>query len=473
MDVAKSGATMSEKKLSPHWLTFALLLPALACGDDPTETNPSEASSEGSGEGSGGASSGTEGEDPPTDESTSASGESTDGAVEDDCGNGVVDPGEICDDGELNGNAGACTANCQGRLVVCGDGLVQGGEACDDGNAKDGDGCNSDCRVSGAIVWEHPLGYDGRAYGVDVGADGTLYVAGSISGAYTTAWAAGLSGADGAVEWTYELPPTNGAASNVFRDVTTGRGGELVLGGQHNGVGRVAVLDAAGMHMQNLPPPNGLSIGWLAVLPDGDYLASHGASVSRFHGLVQDWQTAVAGPALTYRAGDNIALVAIPDAASFQRLTLDGVAYEPVVFEVPEELHATSREVARTSNGDVVVAGTVFEGGHGEALVIRSSLDGNPRWMYGPEQLHQQFRQVRCLAVDSQDSIIVGGYAYVLGERRPLVMKLSPEGEVLWVRSLEFAAVDADVLDCTTTANDEVVAVGDANGQVWAAKLTP
>lgn len=35
----------------------------------------------------------------------------------------------------------------------CGDGIVDADEACDDGNAEDGDGCNVDCLRSGSVVW--------------------------------------------------------------------------------------------------------------------------------------------------------------------------------------------------------------------------------------------------------------------------------------------------------------------------------
>lgn len=39
-----------------------------------------------------------------------------------DCGNGVVDPGEACDDGNGNNND-ECTNVC--TLTICGDGIVQ------------------------------------------------------------------------------------------------------------------------------------------------------------------------------------------------------------------------------------------------------------------------------------------------------------------------------------------------------------
>jgi cysteine-rich repeat protein len=59
------------------------------------------------------------------------------------CGNGTLDTGEECDDGNLI-NTDACLASC--RNATCGDSYVYAGvEDCDDGNAVAGDGCESDC----------------------------------------------------------------------------------------------------------------------------------------------------------------------------------------------------------------------------------------------------------------------------------------------------------------------------------------
>lgn len=47
------------------------------------------------------------------------------------CGDGVVNIGEACDDGEQNGEYDACAADCQGEGPRCGDGIVDAEEACD------------------------------------------------------------------------------------------------------------------------------------------------------------------------------------------------------------------------------------------------------------------------------------------------------------------------------------------------------
>lgn len=61
------------------------------------------------------------------------------------CGDGKVDVGEECDDGNLD-EIDACTTKC--RPPGCGDDILQPGEICDDGNLDDNDDCTSKCKPS-------------------------------------------------------------------------------------------------------------------------------------------------------------------------------------------------------------------------------------------------------------------------------------------------------------------------------------
>jgi cysteine-rich repeat protein len=78
------------------------------------------------------------------------------------CGNGVVDPNEACDDGNrINGDG--CSGDCL-EIERCGNGAIETGlgEACDDGNLVNHDGCNSACALEQAD-WRarapSPIGY--------------------------------------------------------------------------------------------------------------------------------------------------------------------------------------------------------------------------------------------------------------------------------------------------------------------------
>lgn len=71
------------------------------------------------------------------------------------CGNAVVAGSETCEDGNVVDGDG-CDSNC--TLTECGNGVVTAEEACDDGNTSDGDGCEGDCSVTPVVETAPPGG---------------------------------------------------------------------------------------------------------------------------------------------------------------------------------------------------------------------------------------------------------------------------------------------------------------------------
>jgi hypothetical protein len=63
------------------------------------------------------------------------------------CGDGVVDTGEQCDRG--NGNSDDAVNGCRTNCTVarCGDGVIDAGESCDDGAQNDAGNCRGDCSL--------------------------------------------------------------------------------------------------------------------------------------------------------------------------------------------------------------------------------------------------------------------------------------------------------------------------------------
>ena len=64
------------------------------------------------------------------------------------CGNGELDAGEGCDDGN-NVDGDGCAKGCvdEDGAPTCGNAIIETGEACDDGNTTGSDGCGTDCQL--------------------------------------------------------------------------------------------------------------------------------------------------------------------------------------------------------------------------------------------------------------------------------------------------------------------------------------
>ncbi len=114
------------------------------------------------------------------------------------CGDGHVDPGEVCDDGNNRSGDGCrsdclsnetcgnhivdaevgevcdgtptCAPNCH-SIVGCGNGHLETGEQCDDGNATRWDGCGPDCRLEQGLVLNQ-LSLAPATMGCDFSGDG-------------------------------------------------------------------------------------------------------------------------------------------------------------------------------------------------------------------------------------------------------------------------------------------------------------
>lgn len=132
------------------------------------------------------------------------------------CGNLVVDPGELCDDGNRADNDG-CSASCLSR-EACGDGVLDLGlaEQCDDGNLLSHDGCDSKC-LTESMVWSYdPLG-PATVAAYQMTYDATRGKVVVVRDGYVWAW-------DG-VRWTVLATdaPDLGSAYNVVFDGSSGK----------------------------------------------------------------------------------------------------------------------------------------------------------------------------------------------------------------------------------------------------------
>jgi cysteine-rich repeat protein len=185
-------------------------------------------------------------------------GPSTDRYIPDlTCGNGIVDPGEACDDHNRTSRDG-CSAICQiecfsscdgcgppGTCLVssrCGDGKRDSNEACDDSNAVSDDGCYETCTVI-EPGWICPLpGHrcvpicgDGRKVGPETCDDGNAVGGDGCSEICVSEPAAARCG-DGMISGAEECDDGAGNDDRVYGGCTTqcrfgGHCGDAVLNG--------------------------------------------------------------------------------------------------------------------------------------------------------------------------------------------------------------------------------------------------
>jgi len=125
------------------------------------------------------------------------------------CGNRIVEPGELCDDGNLSAGDG-CNASCTSN-ETCGNGIRDVGEDCDDGGARSHDGCSSACRderLTSSIASDGRPVY-GEAYAAAWDGDHQRLVVVTREGAKFETWTWDAAG------W-HRLTATPIAAGNAF-----------------------------------------------------------------------------------------------------------------------------------------------------------------------------------------------------------------------------------------------------------------
>jgi cysteine-rich repeat protein len=164
------------------------------------------------------------------------------------CGNGVIDPGEVCDgDAGVDTSVGeTCSADCK-RIQVCGNGVVDPGEQCDDGNQNPADGCDA-CTLTkwsaAALIGANTAVFP--ALRIATNGDGSLYFTDGVfvrridaSGAVTT-----VAG-NGTVGYSGDGGPATSAQLNLPIGLAVDGLGNLYIADLYNS--RIRRVDTAGI----------------------------------------------------------------------------------------------------------------------------------------------------------------------------------------------------------------------------------
>lgn len=433
-----------------------LLCISLACGEDPSAGSATESGTDASGGTSTGAGSSSSSSSDAL--PTTGGGACTPGAVQacpcegaadgeqvcaDDgagwepcacdegpvCGDGEVQTGEACDDGVNDGGYGGCEPGCAAPGPRCGDGEVKGPEACDDGNDVEGDGCNTDCVISGSELWT--VGYAGedagnaRARGVAVDGAGNVVVVGEefVVGENANVWVRKYTPAGEAL-WTWTWAGEDDG-DDIAHAVAIAPGDDIVLVGETYvaGSGADVLIVRLGPAMevkwtQTHDGPGGLGdrgFG-VAVDPGGDIVVT----------------------------GHEYALIGLHNAWT-RRMDPQGVALWTDVYDANAG-EDTGRAVAIAPDGAIVVVGDIYEPiGLADLWIRKYAPGGEEVWS---QQLDHMLGNDRAhgVAVDAAGQIGVVGEVYEAAGLAAIYAGVwSPEGAPSWSQIQDSEGGDNDI----------------------------
>jgi cysteine-rich repeat protein len=368
---------------------------------------------------------------------------------------------------------------------LCGNGVIDFGEPCDDGNRVNADGCNRDCALSGELLWEFRSGIfvidDFNA--VAVGPDGGIVAAGYWHG--EGRWLARFDEfGQGVWSRTFKTAKFEAIHGVVVDEAAIYAAGSVFPDADRNvWVGRHALdgtLEWEAFHDSGFGDDYATAI---ARTPEGDLVVAGLASLDG--GLAELW-TRRYGPdgAVQWTQGHPInrgTLYSVgPGVVAAQEQIVVGYGHtlQPDVFEellvaYPPDGAAPLwtrsiptapgpiRGLTRDAGGDLVAATS-------GVMVRRLTSAGKPLW-----DGSACAASGRGIAVDSQGDVVVAGYAG--GDIR--ICKLAGDGALRWDRTIDGGEGDDYGWSVALFPDDRIVVAGQIeNGQVpdaWLAMFTP
>lgn len=387
-----------------------------------------------------------------------------------------------------------------GGVAECGNGIVETGEDCDDGDTVEGNGCNADCRESGRIVWTAEIA--GAGSGRDTGwAVGILGSGDVIAGG-----AEEVAGADdmllarfdrdaGTAVWTWRAGDDEGPADDRIEAVTITAIGQVVAGGIRNRVAEpdsawVGAFDADGESIFEDHPPGyvvlGLTTnaaGFIAAGagPGGDG-SDEGVVASYWEGATQPvWVvgSSLAGDdyytAVDRIAEDEVVAIGVQDGqAIVDRISSEGVTRIATLDAGDGPGFAQSGLV---DGSDVIIAGFADTTFAHDAWLARLHPDGSPAWNRVDRAVDLEVdEELEGVALDAEGNLIAAGFV-TLDAKQARVCKYDPAGEPLWIR--DFDQPGSSVARAVDVDGDGYVAItgetigADGTFDFWVARLAP
>ena len=336
-------------------------------------------------------------------------GGSCDAGLQCEAGSCVDDPPAESSSADSATSVGPGSSSAEGVDLDCGNGLIDDGEQCDDGDDVQGNGCNNDCQDSAAEVWT--IGYAGPD-GLD---DQANSVAAFANGDFVVTGYRGVAGAgydivtrkyepDGSLVW--ERSHDGSVNGNDFGfGVAVDPDGAVLVGGLENGAGgQVAWLRKY--------DTDGATI-WTATGPEDAGSVANDVTVDQAGDIV------VAGSANELGQGSNTWL---------RKYTTDG----DVAWSVYEDQGSGESDVALGVHADqadnVIVVGTLVVGNASQAWARGYDADGGLLWSQEPVGT----TMLLAAASAAADQIYLVGNSNA-GQAR--LHKVNEDGQILWTQN--------------------------------------
>ena len=402
----------------------------------------------------------------------------------------------------------------------CGNGILEGIEECDDGNLVDGDGCGPDCTLNlDTNLWQDTHGGDAMVrdsgQGIAVDSAGNVIVGGyevdEIGN--PNMWVAKYD-PDGNRLWEAELDPSMGFDDRVY-GVAIGPGDGIRLVGDVDaapGSSDIWVLaldpDGSEQWSASFDGPDGGDDGGRGIACDADgnvlvtgYVRTANNDNDIFvaklgPGGATQWSDTIAGPDVLDDRGQGI--VTDPEGNAYvagfvtqggfdrnvwlRKLDPDGAELWTQQWDSPTSADDAGFGVARAPDGSIAVTGmTPVIADNQDVWLGRWDEDGSLLWFkqFGGQAYVND--QGLAVAADSASNFIVVGFRGMSATDSDIWMrKYDVGGNVLWSQAVVGMGMDRDQATAVaTTAEDDIVVTGEIrntmsnDGDIWLGKFGP
>ena len=352
-----------------------------------------------------------------------------------------------------------------GTADPCGNGQMDPGEDCDDGNDVNGDGCNNDCRMSMQLQWVDTFdGGEGDdcAEGIAVDGSGNAIVAGYVAtaGSGEDIWVRKYD-PSGAEVWTKTVDGPGGGDDRA-RGIAADADGNIVVVGSVTGY-----------------PGEGRNI-WVRRLDPGGETVWTDVHNGTMNGDDQGWAVTVTADAVVVAGEETVDMM---DTDVWLRAyDVDGNEQWTQTYAGTGVALDSARGVATTPTGDIAVTGWITDATDGRMLWVRLyDATGKAVWTETFNAGSPNGNLGNAVATTSTGAVVVTGSSRMSTESTNIWTRMyDADGNEVWTDTFASLGDSPDIgRGVATSSIDQVTVVGtfldstDATTNIRLAQFTP